>query len=348
MSSEARTPAGQLVIWHLIDSSTIGGAERHIAIVIQCLRERNIPAEAVLYQDYPANRWVGQLAAGQVPFRILDGSISGLIAALRQAQPALLHVHGYKAGILGRFPARLFGIPVVTTFHSGERSSGRLGFYELVDEWTSILGERICVSSAIQARMPFKAAVIKNFVPDSAAPPANALPRRAAFVGRLTKEKGPDTFCDIAAHRPSEAEWHVYGDGPMRRELETRFGKIVQFHGLVPDLTDVWPDTGLVVMPSRFEGLPYAALEALSAGVPILAARVGGLPEAVVESETGWMFEPGDVAGALAGFDAWLALDPSAQAEMRFRCWRHVKDYFSESSEMPKLISVYRKAGYQI
>jgi glycosyltransferase involved in cell wall biosynthesis len=257
-----------------------------------------------------------------------------------------LHVHGYKAGILARLPARILGIPVVTTFHSGERSRARLGLYESADEYTSFLGERICVSAAIQARLPFPATLIKNFVPDSAAPSKNALPRRAAFVGRLTREKGPDIFCEIASRHVSAAEWHVYGDGPMRQELQERFGHIVNFHGLVPDLGSVWPTIGLLVMPSRFEGLPYAALEALSAGIPVLAARVGGLPEAVREPETGWMFEAGNVTEASSKVDAWAQLSVAEQEAMRMRCWNHAQNCFSESSEMSKLLSVYRKAGY--
>jgi glycosyltransferase involved in cell wall biosynthesis len=336
------------VIWHLIDSRTVGGAERHIGILIKCLKKRDIDAEAVLYKDYGANPWLDQLAAERIPFRALDGSFAGLIKALARHKPDLLHVHGYKTGILGRIPARLLGIPVVTTFHSGERSDGRLGIYEYTDEWSAFLGERISVSSAVQHRLPYQSTFIKNFVPDAAPPAADALPRSVAFVGRLSPEKGPDLFCELAARCRADLIWHVYGDGPLRADLEKRFGGSVNFHGIVADLTDSWPRIGLLVMPSRFEGLPYAALEALSAGVPMLAARVGGLPSAVIEPATGWLFESGDLAEAVRKLDAWLALDAAAQGAMRLRCWKHIKDTFSESSEMPKLLAVYRRAGLAI
>ena len=93
------------MIWHLIDSRTIGGAERHIAILLLCLRRRNIAAEAVLYRGYGNNQWLSQLSADSLPFRVLGGSPRSLIQALVQKKPKLLHVHGYKAGILGRLPA---------------------------------------------------------------------------------------------------------------------------------------------------------------------------------------------------------------------------------------------------
>jgi glycosyltransferase involved in cell wall biosynthesis len=255
-------------------------------------------------------------------------------------------VHGYKAGILARLPARLLGIPVVTTFHSGERSGWPLKLYEWADEWTSISGERVAVSSAVQSRLPLRSTLITNFLPESPAPAETALPRHVAFVGRLSAEKGPDLFCALASQAPPGLQWHAYGDGPMRNELEARYAGVVTFHGVVPDFSDVWPSIGLLVMPSRFEGLPYAALEALAAGVPILASRVGGLPDAVKEDATGWLFDVGDLRAALAKLDGWMALDPAAQGQMRLQCWGHAKARFSEASEMPKLISVYRKAGY--
>jgi glycosyltransferase involved in cell wall biosynthesis len=334
------------VIWHLIDSRTIGGAERHIAILLQCLRKRNIAAEAVLYRDYGINPWLRQLSAERLPYRLLGGSPRSLIRALAKERPDLLHVHGYKAGILGRLPAHLLGIPVVTTFHSGERSGWPLKLYEWADEWTSDLGERIAVSSAVQSRLPLGSTLITNFLPENPAPAETALPRRVAFVGRLSAEKGPDLFCALAAQAPPSLQWHVYGDGPMRKELEARYASLVTFHGVVPDFNDVWPSIGLLAMPSRFEGLPYSALEALAAGVPILASRVGGLPDAAKEDVTGWLFDAGDLQTALAKLERWMRLDPAAQCQMRLQCWRHAKSRFSEASEMPKLMTVYRKAGY--
>jgi glycosyltransferase involved in cell wall biosynthesis len=334
------------VIWHLIDSRTIGGAERHIAILLQCLSTRSIAAQAVLYRDYGSNPWLAQLSAADLPFRILNGSFRSLVQALARDRPHLLHVHGYKAGILGRLPGRLLGIPVVTTFHSGERSGWPLKLYEWTDEWTSILGERVAVSSAVQSRLPLSSTLITNFLPESLVPTETALPRHVAFVGRLSAEKGPDLFCALASQAPPGLAWHVYGDGPMRNELEARYADVVTFHGVVPDFNNVWPSIGLLVMPSRFEGLPYAALEALAAGVPILASRVGGLPDAVIEDATGWLFDAGDLQTALAKLDRWITLDPAAQAKMRSQCWGHSQARFSEASEMPKLLSVYRKAGY--
>jgi glycosyltransferase involved in cell wall biosynthesis len=308
----------------------------------QSLARLDVPATVVLFADHGANPWCIQLASAGVPVRILDNSFRSLLEALRRHRPHLLHAHGYKAGFLGRVAARLAGIPVVTTFHTGERGSFPVGFYDWLDEWTSFLGQRIAVSDAIRRRLPFSSAVIPSFVLTPETAVASPLPRRVGFVGRLSHEKGPDIFCEVARRAPAGIEWHVYGDGPMRNELEREFGSVVRFHGIATDMTPVWPSLGLLLMPSHFEGIPLAALEALAHGVPVLASHVGGMPTVVLEGETGWLFEPANTGAALARLETWRALDPAAQIAMRRLCWSHVRAHFSEARYLPAVLSVYR------
>jgi glycosyltransferase involved in cell wall biosynthesis len=342
MSSRRSTAA----IWHLIDSRSVGGAERHIASVVQALTERDVRAEAVLYRDYGNNPWFAQLRDADIPFRVLNGSLRGLMKELARDRPAILHTHGYKAGILGRAAAMLYGFPVITTFHSGERSGGKLHAYEWLDEWTSISGQRIAVSQAVQNRLPLSSVLIGNFVRPSPQQNTAALPRSVAFVGRLSREKRPDLFCQLAESSASGLEWHVYGDGPLRTELEHRYSGLVRFHGVVADMQSVWPTIGLLVMPSMFEGLPIAALEALATGVPILASRAGGLPEVVIENRTGWLFEPGDLVAARRLLEGWRNLDPAVQAQMRSACRAHAESQFGETDKIDKLLAIYRRAGF--
>jgi len=333
------------MIWHLIDSRTVGGAERHIASLVRALNARGMAAEAVLYSDYGANPWLEQLRADGLPVRVLAGSFSGLLNAIRHCRPTLLHLHGYKAGILGRIAAAICRIPVVTTFHTGDRSSGRLAWYERLDEWSAIVGERIAVTPTVQRRLPYGSTVVGSFTRLSPEP-APALARRAAFVGRLSREKRPEFFCRLAAACDTDIEWHVYGDGPLHDELKRLYSNKIQFHGVVTDMSAVWTTLGLLVMPSQFEGLPLAALEALAAGVPILASRVGGLPQVVIDDVTGWMFERDDFETALGLIRKWHTLSEGEQARIRLACRQHVQKHFSEDEQVEKLLAVYRRAGY--
>lgn len=334
------------MIWQLIDSSGVGGAERHVATLAAALQRRGLDCRVVLYQDHGPNPWLGQLASAGLTPLVLGGSMRSLHAALRRERPALLHTHGYKAGVLGRLAARMAGVPVVSTFHSGARGAMPVAAYERLDEWTSFLGRRIAVSDGIAARLPFAAAVVPSWVhvPDEA--PAGPLPRRVGFLGRLGHEKGPDLFCALAARVGTvEIGWHVYGDGPMRAELEARYGTVVRFHGVVTDVARIWPTLGLLAMPSRFEGVPLAALEAMAAGVPVLASEVGGLPTVVRDGKTGWLVPPGDLDAAADAVRRWLQLGEARQLALRAACRAHVAAAFGEDERMAEILAIYREAG---
>ncbi len=341
------------MIWQFIDSSSVGGAERHIATLADGLRRRGHPTEIVLLADHTKthgpNAWLPQLADAGLPFRHLDGSLLGIRHALRATRPALLHTHGYKAGIFGRAAARTAGVRVVSTFHSGARGPFPVGAYEWLDDWSSALGARIAVSAAIAARLPYKSTVIPSYVQTSAVPPSAPLPPLAAFVGRLSPEKAPDLFCQLAARAQGAGatplSWHVWGDGPMRRDLEEKYAGAVTFHGIATRMDDVWPQVGVLVMPSHFEGVPLAALEAAARGIPVLASRVGGLPSVVAEGATGWLFPVGDLVAADAALAAYRDASARDVKKLRHACWQKASEEFSEARWLPEVLSVYRTAG---
>ncbi len=335
------------MIWQLIDSSGVGGAERHIATLSRCLENRGLSVRIVLMADHGENPWLEQLSAAGLSWQTLDGSAAGLWRGLRAARPNLVHCHGYKAGVVGRPLARAAGIPVVTTFHAGARGLFPVGVYDTLDEWTSFLGPRIAVSGQIEARLPFSSAVVPSFIDAGQRPTAGRLPNRIGFVGRLSEEKRPDHFCEIARLVGDSVEWHVYGAGPMRADLERRFDDLVRFHGVATDMSRVWPTLGAMLMPSRFEGLPLAALEALAHGVPVIASHVGDLGSVVIENETGWLFEAGDVETATGLVRRWEALDDEAQTRMRQACWEHVEKHYAVERHLPPILDCYRRAGLQ-
>lgn len=334
------------MIWLLVDSSTIGGIESHVTRLSTSLSDAGYRCEVVLLDDHGPNPWLQQLRDAGVPYRVLNGTIRALRRALADARPELLHTHGYKANIFGRFVGRSLSIPVVSSFHAGERGAFPVNLYQQVDELSACLGGRIAVSEAIRAQLPYRAKLVENFVSIPAEPPLRDASRKIGFVGRLSYEKAPDVFCELAARDGGWHEWHVFGDGPMRAELERKFGDKVTFHGLVADMKKHWRDLGLLVMPSRAEGLPMAALEALAEGVPVLATAVGGLPRIVQDDETGWLFPAGDVVKAQVAVARWSAMDQSARHAMRSRCWNFVKRNYSAASKLPDILAAYRSAGW--
>lgn len=340
MAGEVR--AGE--VWQLVDSGGIGGIETHVRVLTQALNEAGRPARAMLLAPHGPNPWLDQLRADGVPFEVLDGRFSTLLRRLRRERPAVLHTHGYKAGILGRLAARLAGVPCVSTFHAGERGRFPVSLYQWLDGLTSRLATRIAVSAPIAAELPGPVEVIGNFMPVSDEPPRPPARRVVGFVGRFSAEKGPDLFCEIARRFPPDVAFEMFGDGPMRLDLARAFGDRVRFHGLVPVPATIWPRIGLLLMPSRAEGLPMAAIEAMAAGIPVAAARVGALPDLIRDGENGWLFQPEDLSGAAAAVERWQAGTADEIARWSQTAWRTAHDLFGTKMRLPRILALYDAA----
>jgi glycogen(starch) synthase len=169
---------------------------------------------------------------------------------------------------------------------------------------------------------------------------------RLLCVGRLVPAKGFDlalaALASIIGRYPN-LRMVMAGDGPMRTQLERQAAQlglsgIVEFLGIVePDkvLTLINRAT-LVLVPSRHEGLPTVALQAAFMGRPVVATRVGGLPEAVIDQQTGLLVESGD-SHSLAEAIAFFLDNPHAAIEMgaagreraqKFFLWRRCVDAY--------------------
>jgi glycosyltransferase involved in cell wall biosynthesis len=121
------------------------------------------------------------------------------------------------------------------------------------------------------------------------------------FVGRLSKEKRPEWFIELASQlhgreRAVQPHFQIAGDGPLRPELELMvrergLSDIVHFLGERQDMSETYANADLVVLTSRHEGTPNVLLEAMAHGIPVVATRVGGVPE-IVSDECGILVDP--------------------------------------------------------
>lgn len=135
------------------------------------------------------------------------------------------------------------------------------------------------------------------------------------FSGRWSEEKNPAGFIELAARAPREwpVRFVMTGTGPQRAELERALadprlpaGRL-QLLGVVDDVLPVLADLDLLIVPSHLDGRPVVILESLAVGTPVVASRVGGIPELVRPGETGFLCETGDVEGLLATLSAIVA-----------------------------------------
>jgi glycosyltransferase involved in cell wall biosynthesis len=383
------------MIWQLVDSSGIGGIESHIVNLTLALNAAGHTTKIILLKRHKNNPWFEQLDRARLEYQTLNGGFLNLSKAVKSQRPTLIHTHGYKAGILGRLAAKSCKIPVVSTFHAGERAKFPVSLYQTLDEWSSFLGERIAVNQIIADKMPFKTQTIRNFVftklnevqileaynrsscaglirvstslrnieekdVDTRIKSAHddsenvkflthnintQKPLTVGFVGRLSPEKGPDLFCEIATRVNPNIQFRMFGDGPMRADLEEKYKNRVLFHGVATNMSDVWPHIGLLLMPSRAEGLPMAALEALSNGIPVLASNVGALPNIIQPNITGWLHNYDDMAAFTSSIETWANFSTQTHEEISQNCIEHVTKQFGADEPLRQILNIYKKAA---
>jgi glycosyltransferase involved in cell wall biosynthesis len=144
-------------------------------------------------------------------------------------------------------------------------------------------------------------------------------------LSRLSAEKGVSEI--VRAWGPDFGELRIVGDGPERSELERlAAGRGVRLEERVApsDVPPLLAGARAVIVPSVcFEGQPRVVLEAYAAGVPVLASRIGGLPELVLDGETGVTVEPGDLAGWRAAVERLASDDESTRlGDAAHELWR--------------------------
>lgn len=326
----------------LLDSRQAGGIETHVYQLGKALKNSGWPVEIWFYQKYPnAHPLEEDLKDINLHFRYHNGKLAHLISELKCVQPLLLHTHGYKAGIFGRLAATFTKTPIVSTFHNGDPGEGIVRLYTLLDQLTSIISENIAVSDEIAKRHIHSPYRINNFVEVPEHQPSSG--KAIAFVGRLTYEKGPDLFLQLAKHQPL-LPFRLYGSGPMEESLQKQQVSNVMFMGQVPSMESHWREIGLLCITSRFEGLPMVALEAMAHGVPVLSFPLGGIPDLIVQGFNGWTTPIGDLNGMSNLLQFWFSLPETVKWQLRESCIKTIINHYSNQAILPKIIKVYQKA----
>jgi glycosyltransferase involved in cell wall biosynthesis len=195
---------------------------------------------------------------------------------------------------------------------------------------------------------PDSVEVIYNGVPDA---PITPLPRPAdgptiGSVGRLSPEKGFDVLLRAAGSLP-DVTTVLIGDGPDRRRLEDLaadlgLGEHLIMPGWQPDPLPWLPALDVFVLPSRLEALGLAAIEAMLASRPVVASDVGGVPEVVVEGETGILVPPDDPPALAAALSSLLADEP-LRARMGARGREIATRKFDLTTMLRAYESLYRR-----
>jgi glycosyltransferase involved in cell wall biosynthesis len=286
-------------------------------------------------------------------------SLGGLLPLAARAD--VIHAHSSKSGFLGRLAATLVGradrcvfTPHAWSFWAAEGAAAQayVRLERLAAHWCRAI---MVVAEAEQAAglaagvgRTAQYRVVPNGV-DLArfAQPAEPVRGRVLVVGRLARQKRPDLAVEVARllrGRVEGFELHFVGDGPLRTETErlvteAGVGDCVRFLGNRPDVPALLAGAACVLLTSDYEACPMTVLEALAAGVPVVATRVGGVPELVSE-ETGALAEAGDAAGLAAEVERLLRAPAEARA-LGENARRDARARFSRERTAARVLELY-------
>ena len=324
---------------HVTAPGAFGGLERVVAGLTSGLvaQGEQVVVVAVLEPGVPVPAFLDDLRVQGVVVEVLHVGARSYLAERRAVRNVLarhgvrvVHTHGYRADLLHGGVARRDGRGTVSTVH-GFTGSGRKG---RVYEWLQARALRR-FDAVIAVSMPLvetltqagvrrdRVQLIPNSLAGSATVPLERAEARRAlglapdgaligWVGRMSHEKDPELAIEaFALVRAPGARLCFVGDGPMMAPCRTRAEALglterVHFAGAVSDASRLLGAFDVLALSSRTEGTPMVLLEAGIAGLPIVATRVGGVPD-LLQEDGGTLVPPRDAQALAAALDDALA-----------------------------------------
>ncbi len=310
----------RLTVVHLVEASGgndfMFGKEKVIHWLMQ--RQRDSGLVKPMLATFSPCRLATVAKADGFPVRVLGDrhrtiplrSMKELRAFLADQQRPMLHTHGYKANIVGR-AAKYSGASIagiVSTCHGFIDETPALRFYNALDRYSAIASSIVTApDDRMLKRFPryVRTMFVPNAIPGRPTPtPAERHRARADFgwtsqdfvagmLGRFSIEKGIVNF--IGAARQSKAAWSIWaaaGAGPMEADLRSCAIKNLQVVGYVSPSDDYLSALDVYVQPSFTEGLSLSLLEAMRAGLAIVATDVGATDAAIRHEREGLLVSP--------------------------------------------------------
>ncbi|GAA2420601.1 glycosyltransferase [Streptomyces glaucus] len=306
--------------------------------------------------------------ATRSPGSSLAREVRCLARVAGEVRPDLVHAHSAKAGLAGRLAVR-GRIPTVFQPHAWSFEAVGGGTAALALRWerwgARWAGRVVCVSEAeratgVRAGIAARWAVVPNGIDPERFRPAAAGTARAGLaplagldpaaplavcVGRLCRQKGQDVLLrawEAVVRRVPGARLVLVGDGPDRDRLRADAPGSVLFAGAVPDATAWYQAADLVVLPSRWEGMALAPLEAMACGRAVVVTDVDGARESLPPALAARCLVPPEQPARLAAAVAELLLDPPLRASLGDRGRRHVLSAHDVRHAAERIADVYR------
>jgi glycosyltransferase involved in cell wall biosynthesis len=349
----------------------IGGAQIHVRDLATAVRREGHSPTVLLSGSGP---FVDDLRAHGIPVVILRHLVNPIrpyqdlrafwevVNALKALRPDLVTAHGAKVGILGRLAARLLRVPLVVTVHGWACAPGTPPLQAAVSRGLertigSLASKVITVSEfdrrfGVDARLVSENGVVTvhNGMPDVSpefrADPGKA-PVRLVMIARFEPQKDHATLLRALGGLLSHSwDLDLVGDGPLRSAMETLASSLgirerVHFLGQRRDVDRILSQSQISLLVSNWEGFPLSILEAMRAGLPVVASGVGGVAEAVEDGNTGYVVSQGDAETLRDRIERLLA-SPALRVQLGANGRRRYEQHFTLDRLVAKTLSVYQ------
>jgi len=313
------TASARTHVLQIVGNAIVGGMENYVVRLVERLPRERYGISVLAPFESPFTDRLREFGADVFITQVTDEpswqSIQLASALIQSRAVDVIQSHLPNAHVLAALAGRLTGRPVLATVHGRAMTTLDIEVQRLAGTHLAV----VCRQSFFQALGVGIDPRLVHFVPNGVDVErfrpqhsrSGALRTRFAidaeaplvgFVGRLSAEKGPDLFLraalSIRAQRP-DAHFVLVGEGAMLKQLQvfaSRFGiaDAVHFAGSQDDMPAVFNELDVVVSSSLSEAMPLAVMEAMASGVPVVACKVGGIPDLVEHGVTGWLAPEGD------------------------------------------------------
>jgi glycosyltransferase involved in cell wall biosynthesis len=364
-----RGPAPPLRLLFVINDLARAGAETQLVTLALALDPARYDRRIVVLKE--RNDFADALAAAGIPVVALHrrgwldvGVAVRLWGEMRRFRPDIVHSFLFLGNLLAAFVGRLAGVRRIVVSQRCSYDATLPPYWRYVARLSHRLADCVLVNSRAALAEerdagfpPSRLVHVPNAAPPELCPDGHGAPdrpsgRKVVAVGQLETIKGHRFLVEAwpAVRRAHpDACLVLVGEGSAHRALaeQTRGLGVedsVVFAGFHSPADAFIATCDVLVQPSLSEGLPNAVLEAMAAGRPVIASRVGGVPELVVDGETGLLVPPGD-PGALARAIVALLDDSALRARLGTAAVRRTRTMFSLDAVRAAVEAVYLPAG---
>lgn len=355
-------------------SDVIGGASAHLLDLAKGVQDKGNKVTLFVGGHGLVNRRAETMGLECHSLRYLVREISPMIdfkgyrelkEHLAQFAPDLVHVHSAKAGILGRLVSKRLSIPVIYTAHGWPFTEGvptvKRKVFTLIEKIMAYCSDSIITVSEYDRQIALSAGVsneqqlvtVHNGIPDSlgssrvVSRSGEDLVVRLVMVARFEQPK--DQVLLLKALAPLRGKkWQIefVGDGPLLDLAQEVANSLdlngeVRFSGACDDVGERLNHADVLLLISRWEGLPLTILEGMRASLPVIASDVGGVREQVEHGITGFLV-PRDGSEEITSAVEKLLSDSALRARMGVEGRAHYEEKFSYEQMLERTLGIYQ------